>query len=134
MRMLLAAFVALAAAGAAEAQATDPLFTITVPLELRNLPPVINSYSVSCSVNSPKEQVANGATRGTITGGSFIGDVVVETRRATAFAEPTSATEYSCGLTLNGSDSRVYMSDAAVRFPRADGAPYRRRVVGALPR
>jgi hypothetical protein len=134
MRMLLAAFVAIAAAGAAEAQATDPLFTITVPLELRNLPPVITSFAVTCGVHSPKEQVAVGVTRGAITGGSFIGDVVVETRRSAAFADPSTATEYSCALGLTGSDRRVYMSDAAVQFPRADGAPYRRHVVGALPR
>jgi hypothetical protein len=134
MRMLFAAFLAIAAVSDAHAQDTESLFTITVPVELRNLPPVITRYSVTCSTHSPKEQITTGRTEGTFSGGSFIGDVVVETRRVRAFADPNTATEYSCALFLTGSDGRVYMSDAAVQFPRADGAPYRRRVGGALPR
>lgn len=133
MRLFLAAFVAMALASDANAQASDALFTITVPLELRNLPPVITGYRVACSALSPKEQIATGSAAGTISGGSFIGDVVVETRRATAFADPTTATSYRCSLHLTGSDRRVYMSDSGVQFPLADGAPYRRRAEGALP-
>jgi hypothetical protein len=134
MRLLLAAFVAFALASDADAQTSDPLFTITVPVELRNLPTVITRYRVSCTVNSPKEQIATGSTDGTFSGGSFIGDAIVEARRATAFADPTTATGYRCSLHLTGSDGRVYMSDSAVQFPRADGAPYRRTVRGSLPR
>ena len=105
-------------------------FTITVPLELNNLPPEVTQYSVICIVQSAPSGIdGRGDASGRISGGSFRGDLVIPITLGSPFADPNRINNARCSLHLSGTldgHSVVFMSDSAVSFPLAAGAPYRR--------
>ena len=98
-----------------------PHFTFTVPLQLSNLPPEIDSYSIGCSV-FPSGGILLGTarTRGTISGGAVNTEVVVSVT-ANPVSDPALASEYSCSLHLDGA-RQSYMNDSVNRIPLAPGA------------
>lgn len=138
--------VIIAALIPAHAPAAGPHFTFTVPLELNNLPPEINEYSVRCTVIAGVGLLARGETRGAISSGRFRGDVVVNVTVPEPARNPSDATAYKCGLHLSGvndlnvsatvpSNRFSYMDDSFTRFPLAPGAPLRKTTGEiALPR
>jgi hypothetical protein len=114
-----------------------PHFTLTVPLELSNLPPEISRLRVSCAVSQGTAGIKGRAeaTR-PVSGGAFSGDVVIPITVA-APNNPALVDTYTCSVHLSGAiEGRPYdfLDDSNTRFPLAPGATFRQRVRSPLPR
>ena len=133
---LLAAASLLACPSGALAQ--TPQFTFTVPVDLKNLPPEIDSYSVSCEIEDGSARILGGGSKnGTIAGGSFRGDVVV-TINVAAPKDPSTAQAYGCVLRLwgkvGGTITQFIDNSNRASFPLAAGATYKAAATGTFPR
>ena len=97
----VACLVALGGIAFGHASAAD--FTINVPVSLTNLP-AASALKVYCGVQAGSingTDVGSGSKRVVLTGGNFSGTVAVEFN-AKPTQPPSSATDYSCYLGLEG--------------------------------
>jgi hypothetical protein len=117
--------------------ADGPHFTLTIPVELTNLPPETTSLQVYCSVTNAAGRSVPGHVTHSVTGGSFRGEVSVPITIPVVH-NPADFETYRCSLHLQaalaGGGAMTLMSDAATGFPLAAGAPYVRHVTGSLRR
>lgn len=144
---VLVGMAVLVSAAPARAQVpTGPHFTFTVPVRLANLPPEVQTYSVSCAVRAVRfgPILGSGRTSGGVAGtalGSVNADVVV-TVTADPLKDPALATEYNCSVGLIGVPPPgsapgglfVYLDFSNTRFPLAPAAPFAQTVQGLIPR
>ncbi len=110
-------------------------FNITIPLQLRNLPPNIDAMLVACWIytNEPRlggRNIGIGRGRVNITGGAYVGSTTVHFD-ANPGVDPATASHYQCQGSFVGDEDgatvHYFTSGLAgsTRFPLADGAPFR---------
>lgn len=149
----LSAIGAFAFAGIAQsANAAD--FTITVPVDIRALPPEVTEVGVTCvAARWPSGSTTSAGSRTIasfphemrrVSGGAYRGEFTVS-GNAGPGVDPAQATHFDCELqlqsTLRGVPTLMSghnrMADGVLitgNLPLADGAPFLVRVTGALPR
>lgn len=134
----LVAGLSLAAIGAARAED----FTLTVPVRLNSLHPLITGAAINCGVGTASDHVNDvglGSAQISIdpNSGNFSQNVVIRFN-ATTGRDPSTATAYRCVIFLSGSGfggftSNPGCSSCPITNRAKAGTPFTPSVSGSLP-
>jgi len=103
-------------------------FTITVPIDVRNLPPNVNGMLLACWVYSRTGNIGIGRLRVNISGGNYRGDAVIPFNVSPG-QDPATVTSYECAGSFVGEEGggtvHYFSSSSGPTFPLASGAPFK---------